>query len=229
MKNTASLTLRQRTCERRFSRACSIAVGLAICALVAWLASGGVVAAAQETAPAPTEAHEGTAHQSGEAPTEEHGDGVLAMLARLVNFAILAGSLYYLLKSPMKGYLANRSEQVRGDLASAAEMRRAAAAEIEAIDRKMRALPAELAAIRDQGGRDVEQEEARVAAAAAAERERLLEQARREIDLQVRVAERDLVAYAADLAVGIASDRIRKNITDEDQQALVDRYVRQLH
>ena len=229
MKNTASSTLCQRACERRFKRACSIAVSLAICVLVAWLVSAVVSAADQQTTPAPTEAHQGTAHQSGDAPAEEHGDGILAMLARFVNFAILAGSLYYLLKSPLKGYLASRSEQVRGDLASAAEMRRAAAAEIEAIDRKMQALPAELAAIRDQGSHDVAQEEARVAAAAAAERERLLEQARREIDLQVRVAERDLVAYAADLAVGLASDRIRKDITDEDQTELVDRYVRQLH
>lgn len=228
MKNTASSTLCQRACERILKRACSIAVSLAICALVAGLASV-VGAAAQQAVPAPTEAHEGTAHQSGDAPAEEHGDGVLAMLARLVNFALLAGSLYYLLKSPLKGYLASRSEQVRGDLASAAEMRRAAAVEIEEIDRKMQALPAELAAIRDQGSRDVEQEEARVAAATVAERERLLEQARREIDLQVKVAERDLVAYAADLALGIASDRIRKTITDEDQKELVDRYVRQLH
>ena len=69
----------------------------------------------------------------------------------------------------------------------------------------MEALPAELEALRAQGAREIAAEEARIRAAAAAERERLLEQARREIDLQVRVAERDLVSHAADLAVGVAS------------------------
>jgi F0F1-type ATP synthase membrane subunit b/b' len=36
------------------------------------------------------------------------------------------------------------------------------------------------------------------------------------------------VSHAADLAVGVATERIKKNITDEDQQRLVDRYVQQL-
>jgi F0F1-type ATP synthase membrane subunit b/b' len=53
----------------------------------------------------------------------------------------------------------------------------------------------------------------------------LLDQARREIDLQVRAAERDLTRRAAELTVGLASDRIKRAITDEDQQRLVDRYL----
>src|SRR5207249_5102382 len=79
-----------------------------------------------------------------------------------------------------------------------------------------------------EGAQDIATEEARIRAAAAAERERLLEQARREIDVQVKVAERELVMHAADLAVGVASERIKKNITDDDQRRLLDRYVQQL-
>jgi F0F1-type ATP synthase membrane subunit b/b' len=37
------------------------------------------------------------------------------------------------------------------------------------------------------------------------------------------------VAHAADLAVGVATERIRQTITDEDQKRLIDRYVNQLH
>ena len=44
----------------------------------------------------------------------------------------------------------------------------------------------------------------------------------------MKIAERDLVSHAADLAVGVAADRIRHTITDEDQKRLVDRYVQQL-
>jgi len=107
-------------------------------------------------------------------------------------------------------------------------MRQAAAAQIEEIERKMKALPAELEALRVQGAEEIAAEEARIAAAAATERNRLLEQARREIDVQVRIAERELVSHAADLAVGVAADRIKNNITDEDQKRLIDRYVQQL-
>ena len=96
------------------------------------------------------------------------------------------------------------------------------------IDRKMQSLPDELDALRRQGAEDTAAEEARIREVAATERERLLEHAHREIDLQVKVAERELVAYAAELAVGVASERIKRNITDEDQKRLVDRYMRQL-
>ena len=125
-------------------------------------------------------------------------------------------------------YLADRSRQIRSDLVNAAEMKRAAAAQIEEIDRRMQALPGELEALRAKGAEEIVAEEARIRAAAAAERDRLLEQARRDIDLQVKIAERELVSHAADLAVGVASERIRNSMTDDDQRRLVDRYVQQL-
>jgi F-type H+-transporting ATPase subunit b len=193
-------------------------------------------AAAQPASQAPavtgeapsTAAHEGVAEAPGEAAAEHQGSEIVGMIARLVNFAILAGVLVYFLKSPLVGYLASRSDQIRGDLVKAAEMKRAAAAQIEEIDRLMMALPAELEALRAQGAEEIASEEERIRTAAAAERDRLLEQARREIEFQVKVAERDLVSHAADLAVSVATERIRNHITDEDRQRLVDRYVHQL-
>jgi F0F1-type ATP synthase membrane subunit b/b' len=68
----------------------------------------------------------------------------------------------------------------------------------------------------------------RIEAAAEAERQRLLEQTRREIDMRLRVARRELVEHAADLAVQVASTRIRQTITPDDQARLVDRYTTQL-
>jgi F-type H+-transporting ATPase subunit b len=176
----------------------------------------------------PARAAQPEASPAAAAETEAHGDGIVGMLARAVNFAIFAGTLFYFLQSPVRTYLADRSAQIRGDLVTAAETRQAAAAQIEEIDRKMKALPAELEALRVQGAQEIAAEEARIGAAAAAERNRLLEQTRREIDVQVRIAERELVSRAADLAVGVAAERIKKTITDDDQKRLVDRYVQQL-
>jgi len=193
-----------------------------ICLLALWIVSSTVPVAAQ---PEPGHEAAASAEKHGEEP---HEDSLLNVVARLVNFGVLAGSLVYLLRSPLAGYLSSRGAQIRGDLVSAAEMRQAAAAQIEEIDRKMKALPGELEMLRKQGLEEIAAEEGRIQTAAAAERERLLEQARREIDLQVKVAERELVSQAADLAVGVATERIKKNITDEDQQRLVDRYVQQL-
>ena len=158
----------------------------------------------------------------------EHEEGLVPVIARLVNFAILIGTLVYLLRSPLMAYLNDRGTQIRSDLVNAAEMKRTAAAQLEEIDRRMTALPGELEALRAQGAQEIAAEEARIRAAAAAERDRLLEQARRDIEHHVRVAERELENHAADLAVGVAAERIKQTITDEDQKRLADRYVQQL-
>ena len=199
------------------------------CALVViFVVLAGTPSVAHGTAAiAQTEAGQSHASQAA-GEHAEHGGGIVDVVARLVNFAIFAGTLFYLLRSPLRKYLSDRGTQIRGDLVTAAETRRAAAEQIEEIDRRMKVLPRELEELRARGAEEIAAEEARIQAAAAAERERLLVQARREIDLQVKVAERDLVAFAADLAVGVASERIKKNITDDDQKRLVDRYVQQL-
>jgi F-type H+-transporting ATPase subunit b len=154
--------------------------------------------------------------------------GVLSMVAKLVNFALLVGVLVYFLKSPLVAYLASRHTQIRRDLVAAAEMRATAAAQLTEIERKMRALPAELESLGRRGAEDVEAEKARIARTAAAERERLLEHTRREIDSRLRIAKRELTAHAADLAVGVARRRIEQSITPDDQMRLVDRYAAQL-
>ena len=159
---------------------------------------------------------------------EGGGGGAIDAVARIVNFGILAGTLVYFLRTPLATYLRDRSTQIRSDLVNAEQMKKAAAEQIQEIDRKMQALPGELEALRTQGAREIAAEEERIRQAAAAERDRLLVQARREIDLQVKVAERELVTHAAELAVGLASERIKKNITDDDQKRLIDRYVQQV-
>jgi F-type H+-transporting ATPase subunit b len=107
-------------------------------------------------------------------------------------------------------------------------MKEDAARQIAEIDAKLKQLPGELDALRERGTREIAGEQARIEGAAAAERDRLLEQTRREIELQLRAARRDLVTHAADLAVQVARERIRSRITTEDQRRLLDRYLEQV-
>jgi F-type H+-transporting ATPase subunit b len=149
-------------------------------------------------------------------------------VAKLTNFALLVGTLVYFLKPPLMRFLAARGVQVRQDLVTASEMRTAAAAQLAEIQQKMQTLPGELEALKGQGAADVQAEQARIKEAAALERERLLEQMRREIEMRTRIARRELTTHAAALAVAVAEERIRRTITAEDQLRLVDRYTVQL-
>ena len=46
--------------------------------------------------------------------------------------------------------------------------------------------------------------------------------------MRLRVATRELLELTANLAVGVASERIKKSITPEDQARMIDRYAAQL-
>lgn len=194
---------------------------------------------AVSSAPAVAQGHEPPAAPpaAGAAQPVEHAAGEAAhgsehpirdMAAKLLNFGILIGVLVYFLKSPLAAYLSGRSAQIRQDLVTAAEMRRTATAQLDEIQQKLNALPAELAALKTRGEEDVRAEQQRIADTARAERKRLLDQTRRDIEMRLQMARRELTEYAAELAVSVAQERIRRTITPEDQLRLVDRYTSQL-
>jgi F-type H+-transporting ATPase subunit b len=174
--------------------------------------------------------HEGGQQAVAEGHTAEgeHEEGLMPTVARIANFAILVGLLTYFLRSPLAGYLQSRGEHIRAELVQAAEMRRASEAQLTEVNRRMEALPRELEALRTRGAGDIAAEEARIRTAAEAERERLLEQMRRDVEMQVRVAQTALRNEAASLATQIARRRIETAITPDDQMRLIDRYASQL-
>jgi F-type H+-transporting ATPase subunit b len=220
-----------------FNGACElkrkVAIALFAVILLSFIAAPTVAYAregGQEHPPAQSAAAEHAQDAHGEA--EAHEVSLAAMLKSMmwptINFIIFVGILYYLLNKPFAEYLAGRSATIRRDLVDAAALRDNATAQLAAIDQKLQALPGELTTLRTRGAEDIKAEEQRIAAAAAADRERLLEQTRREIDLQVRLAKKEILEHAADLSVQLATDRIKKEVTPADQDRLVDRYLSQV-
>jgi ATP synthase F0 subunit b len=183
-------------------------------------------------APAAGDAHGAPQGAHGQAAGhgggEHHGETPLAFASRIANFLILAGALYYFLNKPFTSYLASRGQQIRSDLVTAKETSAAAAAQLAEIDQKLKALPGEIETLKARGKQEIVAEEARIKTAAENERHRLIEQTRREVDLQVRLAKRELTEHAADLAVSLATQQITQTITPDDQTRLVDRYVTQM-
>lgn len=173
-------------------------------------------------------AQETPAGKEASGDAHEEGSGWLATIAKTVNFALLVGVLVYFLRAPLMGYLDGRIGKVREDLVAAAQTRETAARQLAEIDARLKALPLEIETLKQRGAEDLIAERARIEQAAEAERQRLLEQTRREIDTRLRVARRELVELTADLAVGVARDRITATITPDDQARLVERYATQL-
>jgi F-type H+-transporting ATPase subunit b len=197
-------------------------------ALLVLLLFAGAFAAPAATVAAPQHQAEATHEGVAAGETEPHGQTLTQTIAKLANFAILAGVLVYYLRTPIRAYLASRATAIRSDLVAASELRATATAQLAEIERKLQSLPGELAALKAQGAQDLAAEQARIAQTAASERERLIQQTRREIEMRLQVARRELTEHAAQLAVQIAEQRIKRDITGDDQLRLVERYTSQL-
>jgi ATP synthase F0 subunit b len=156
---------------------------------------------------------------------ESHEESPWGLVARLFNFAALVGLLVYFLRGPLGQHLASRRQQIAAELVSARETTERAKQQLSDIDRRLRELPAELEALKARGAEDTAAEGVRIRQQAEAERHRLLEQTRREVEMQVRLAKQALAEHTADLAVRLAHDRLTATITPDDQARLVDRYV----
>jgi F-type H+-transporting ATPase subunit b len=181
--------------------------------------------AASEVAPP---AHAAPGEGKGEGTHEAEAASPWTTVARLFNFALLVGILVYLLRSPFGAFLDGRKVQIRKSLTDAAAMREEASRQLTAIDQKLAALPADLDALAKRGTAEIAAEEDRIRQTAAVERTRMLENATREIDRRGHLAERRLVRRAGELAVDVATGRLKRAITDADQRRLVDRYLEQV-
>ena len=196
-------------------------------------ATGAAAAAhGQPPAHAPTDGGHGAvgAQAGGHAgQAAEHKDeGITPTLYRLFNFAVLAGGLFYFLRTPIAQYLSTRSQQIRGGLVSARETSERATAQLAELDRRLQSLPGELEALRLKGVQEIAAEERHIQAEAEAERTRLIADMERDVDMRMRVAKKQLTEHAADLAVTLAADRARQTITDADQARLIERYASQV-
>jgi F0F1-type ATP synthase membrane subunit b/b' len=188
----------------------------------------GDAAHGQPTAHGPPAADGHAATGAGHGTEAAHAETIWPTIARLFNFAVLVGGLVYFLRSPLAQHLASRTQQIRGGLEAARETTATATAQLAEIDRRLQSLPAELEALRARGIEEIAAEERRIQAKAEAERKRLVEEMQRDVDVRVRVARQALAEHAADLAVGLAADRVRQTITDADQARLIDRYATQV-
>jgi F-type H+-transporting ATPase subunit b len=174
-----------------------------------------------EVAPGTDAAHQEASHSED----ADHGSGWLAVVAKIFNFAVLVGILTYFLKTPLTEYLTSRGEAIRRDLVEARTLRQSAESQLQSVRTQLAGLPAELEALTARGRDELAHEQVRLKETTAREREKLVERTRREIDLQTRMARRQLVEHTADLAIGLARARIEQQITPDDQTRLIDRYA----
>jgi F-type H+-transporting ATPase subunit b len=142
------------------------------------------------------------------------------------NFAILAAALGYLVVKKGGPWFAARSVAIRKGIAEAEEIRADAEARSAEVDRRLAGLEAEIEGLRGHARKEQAAEAERIREQTATDLARIQEHAAREIDAAGKTARIELKRYAAQLAVDLAEQKIRRQMTPAIQSALVDNFVR---
>ena len=136
-----------------------------------------------------------------------------------IDFAIVVGAIVWLMKKNLPGLFRTRNEAIRRSIEEAARVSAEARAKLTQIESRMANLGAEIAQMKAAAEADSRQEEARIVAAAEEDKQRIIATAEQEIAAASKLAQRELKAYAASLAVDLAERRVK--IDAETDRALV--------
>ena len=158
----------------------------------------------------------------------EGGEGGSLEIWKWANFLVLAGGIGYLIGKKGGPFFAARSAKIRQDMIEAGDARKQAETRAAEVDRRLANLEAEIAALRAESGKEEEAEAAGFGRHTAAEIAKTQAQAEQEIAAAGKAARLELKRYCADLAVGLAEQKIRARMTPETQDELVRGFVRDL-
>lgn len=156
---------------------------------------------------------------------EPHGNPTLW---KALNFLVLAAGLGYLLRRAVRPYFAARTEAIRREIAEAARLREEAEARSAETDRRLANLNAEIERLRAEARREMDEEERRLKAESERAIARLQTSAELEIAALTKRARQELKAYAAELALQMAREKIRRRMSPEVAHALVEGFVHNL-
>ena len=147
-------------------------------------------------------------------------------LAVVLNFAIVAGLIVWAAKKNLPAVFRNRTASIQKSLEEARAASEDAKRRLSQIESRLGRLDDEINQMRAASEKEAAAEEERIKAAAAEEARRISESAGQEIAAATKAARRELTAYAADLAVSLATKQIR--IDASTDQALVRRFAQQI-
>src|SRR5579863_5600392 len=129
-------------------------------------------------------------------------------LAVLSNFFVIAVVLIWAARKYLPAAFSARTAAIQKAMQEAQKASEDARRRLAEIESRLMKLDVEIGMMRDSAEKEAAAEEARIQVAAQGEAHKLVESAQQEIATAAKAARRELAAYAADLAIGLAQKQI---------------------
>ena len=166
--------------------------------------------------------------QESAAPKAETEQGDPWIWWKWANFLILAGGLGYLIRKNVPPLFEKQSSEIQSALREAAKVKEDAAAYAAGIEARLANLQSEIEKLRVSARADMAAESERIRRETEHHVQRIREQTAQEIELMTRVATAELRKYSAELAMGLAEQRIRSRMNPATQQSLAEGFLHYL-
>jgi len=147
-------------------------------------------------------------------------------LCVILNFAAIAGAIVWAARKYLPGLFRDRTAAIQMAMREAQKASEEARRRLAEIESRLMKLDGEIGMMRDTAEKEATAEEARIKAAAEDDARKIVASAEQEIAAAAKAARRQLTAYAADLAVGLARKQIHVDAATD--QALVRNFSGQL-
>jgi F-type H+-transporting ATPase subunit b len=149
-----------------------------------------------------------------------------SLLSVLLNFGVMFGIIFWAGRKFLPAAFSARTAAIQKAMQEAQKASDEARRRLAEIESRLMKLDVEIGMMRDAAEKDAAAEEARIEAAAEEDKRKLVEAAQLEIAAAAKAARRELTAYAADLAVGLARKQI--HIDGATDQALLRNFAGEL-
>lgn len=144
---------------------------------------------------------------------------------RLMNFVVLAGALVFILRKPVSQALSSRITDIQEQLESLETQRAEAEKRLAQYNEKLSQLESEAAKIVDAYIKQGNEAKAKILKEAEKTAEKLRAQARRNIEHEYGKAKQTLQQEVVESALQKAEQRLKQEITTQDQDKLIDEYI----
>ena len=147
---------------------------------------------------------------------------------RVLNFAVLAIALFFILRKPISKVLRSRIEGIRDQLSDLEAKKKEAEKQLSEYEEKLTHLNQEAEKVITEYVRQGTDAKARILLEAENAAQRLEEQARRNIEHEFEQAKLKLQEEIMDKALQKAEEIIKDKITSKDQDKLVAEYLKKV-
>jgi F-type H+-transporting ATPase subunit b len=152
-----------------------------------------------------------------------------AYLWPVINFILLVILLTYAMKkADIKGYFRKRTELIEQSLKEAKEAKELAQKALAEVEGRLKAIDKEVEDIIASAHLSGEKEKGRLVEEGDKLKEKILEQARTNIDFEVKQAKEMIKKEAVEIAMELAEKKLKDKLTKEEQLKLLEESVQKI-